>query len=102
MGAPPRLSAPSSGTLRRVLTGLDGEELDRAVGAWLRHRAACDEQGWTIALDGKDVNGSEDMGIAFMAEPLTFRREPPSSWKATERWHVGASEPNTCWGVSGR
>ncbi|WP_030941363.1 sulfotransferase family protein [Streptomyces sp. NRRL S-646] len=36
----------------------------------------------------------EAVGIAFMAESLAFRREPPASWKATERWHVGASESN--------
>jgi predicted transposase YbfD/YdcC len=53
-----RLVAPSAATLRRVLIGLDGGELDAAVGAWLRGHARCDEQGWALALDGKDLRGS--------------------------------------------
>ncbi|MFD5141801.1 sulfotransferase family protein [Streptomyces sp. NPDC058401] len=36
----------------------------------------------------------EAVGIAFMAESLAFRKEPPASWKATERWHAGVSESN--------
>jgi hypothetical protein len=52
--------APSAGTLRRVLIAIDADELDRRVGAWLREHAACDADGWAIALDGKDLNGSWD------------------------------------------
>ncbi|QYC45482.1 hypothetical protein Nocox_39695 [Nonomuraea coxensis DSM 45129] len=50
--------APSAATLRRVLISVDAGELDAAVGAWLRAHASCDEQGWAIALDGKDLHGS--------------------------------------------
>ncbi|WP_042423948.1 sulfotransferase family protein [Streptacidiphilus anmyonensis] len=32
------------------------------------------------------------MGVDFLAEALDFKREPPASWKATGRWHEGASE----------
>jgi predicted transposase YbfD/YdcC len=56
------LAAPSGATLRRVLTRLDADELDAAVGAWLREHAVCDAQGWAIALDGKDLHGSWDAG----------------------------------------
>jgi predicted transposase YbfD/YdcC len=52
------LAAPSGATLRRVLTRLDADELDAAVGAWPRRRAVCDAGGWAIALDGKDLHGS--------------------------------------------
>ncbi|MEV7025613.1 sulfotransferase family protein [Kitasatospora sp. NPDC093558] len=34
------------------------------------------------------------MGIDFLAEALAFKREPPASWKTTERWHAGVSESN--------
>jgi hypothetical protein len=34
-----RFVAPSAGTLRRVLIGLDADVLDAAVGAWLRRNA---------------------------------------------------------------
>lgn len=50
--------APSAATLRRVLISVDASALDAAVGAWLRAHASCDEQGWAIALDGKDLHGS--------------------------------------------
>ncbi|CAL9622223.1 hypothetical protein SUDANB6_05889 [Streptomyces sp. enrichment culture] len=36
----------------------------------------------------------EAVGIPFMAEALAFRREPPASWKATERWHAAAGASN--------
>ncbi|MEU4235680.1 ISAs1 family transposase [Nonomuraea sp. NPDC026600] len=53
-----RYVAPSAATLRRVLIDVDANELDAATGRWLRAHAACDEHGWAIALDGKDLNGS--------------------------------------------
>jgi hypothetical protein len=55
-----RFTAPSAATLRRVLIALDADELDAAVGAWLREHATCDEAGWAIALDGKDLRASWD------------------------------------------
>jgi hypothetical protein len=57
-----RFIAPSAATLRRVLIALDADELDAAVGAWLREHATCDHSGWVIALDGKDLHGSWDAG----------------------------------------
>ncbi|MBO0879707.1 MAG: ISAs1 family transposase [Mycobacterium sp.] len=57
-----RFVAPSAATLRRVLIALDADELDAAVGVWLREHATCDERGWAIALDGKDLHGSWDAG----------------------------------------
>jgi adenylylsulfate kinase len=34
------------------------------------------------------------MGIAFIAESLAFRKQPPATWETTGRWHAGASESN--------
>lgn len=69
-----RLAAPSAGTLRRVLIGLDAEELDAAVGAWLREHATCDAEGWAIALDGKDLRGSwSDDGRLVLFSAMTHR-----------------------------
>ncbi|WP_330242401.1 sulfotransferase family protein [Streptomyces sp. NBC_00525] len=54
-------------------------------------------------VDGDRVAGDPEtemrrycaaMGIEFLASSLDFRKEPPASWKATERWHAGASESN--------
>jgi predicted transposase YbfD/YdcC len=73
-----RRVAPSAGTLRRVLIALDADALDRAWGAWLREHADCDERGWAIALDGKDLRGSWDAGgrlVLFSA--MTHRRHGP-------------------------
>jgi predicted transposase YbfD/YdcC len=71
-----RFAAPSAATLRRVLIGLDADELDTAVGAWLRAHATCDEQGWAIALDGKDLRGSwSDDGRLVLFSAMTHRSE---------------------------
>jgi Sulfotransferase domain len=52
-------------------------------------------------VDGDQVVGDPEgemkrycdaMGIAFMADSLTFRKKPPASWGTTGRWHEGASE----------
>jgi hypothetical protein len=68
--------APSAGTLRRVLIALDTDELDRAVGAWLREHADCDADGWAIALDGKDLRGSwNDDGRLVLFSAMTHRTE---------------------------
>jgi predicted transposase YbfD/YdcC len=68
--------APSAGTLRRVLIALDADELDRAVGAWLREHADCDADGWAIALDGKDLRGSwNDDGRLVLFSAMTHRTE---------------------------
>ncbi|WP_131743190.1 transposase family protein [Actinomadura roseirufa] len=53
-----RFTAPSAGTLRRVLIGLDADELGRVVRTWLRENATCDQEGWAIAVDGEDLRGS--------------------------------------------
>lgn len=54
-------------------------------------------------VDGDELAGDAEgemrrycaaMGIDFLAEALAFQQEPPASWKATERWHAGASESN--------
>lgn len=70
-----RRVAPSAGTLRRVLIALDTDALDRAVGAWLREHADCDEAGWAIALDGKTLRGSWDaQGPLVLFSAMTHRR----------------------------
>lgn len=71
-----RFLAPSAATLRRVLIAVDADLLDRAVGGWLRAHAACDEQGWTIALDGKDLHGGWDAdGRLVLFSAFTHRRD---------------------------
>jgi predicted transposase YbfD/YdcC len=71
-----RFTAPSGATLRRVLIELDGDELDRAVGAWLRAHATCEAGGWVIALDGKDLHGSwSDEGRLVLFSAMTHRTE---------------------------
>jgi hypothetical protein len=52
-----RFVAPSAGTLRRVLLGLDANALDVAVGAWLRAHAACDGEGWAIMISHYRTRG---------------------------------------------
>lgn len=75
-----RRVAPSVGTLRRVLIDLDADALDRAVGAWLREHAGCDEAGWAIALDGKNLRGSwDEHGRLVLFSAMTHRRRGPGA-----------------------
>jgi len=53
-----RYLAPSGSTLYRVLTGIDAQELDRHVGAWLRQHAQAGPTEWVLALDGKVLRGA--------------------------------------------
>jgi DDE_Tnp_1-associated/Transposase DDE domain len=49
---------PCANTLSNALRGLDGDHLDRVIGAWLADRHA---GGWeVINLDGKTARGSRD------------------------------------------
>jgi len=69
-----RFVAPSAATLRRVLIALDADELDAAVGAWLRTHATRDADGWAVALDGKDLRGSwGDDGRLVLFAAMTHR-----------------------------
>jgi len=70
--SPSAVRGTERGTLRRVLIELDADELDAAVGAWLCEHAACDEEGWAIALDGKDLHGSWDSGGSLPCRGTTM------------------------------
>ncbi|MEV4002431.1 transposase family protein [Actinomadura sp. NPDC049753] len=70
-----RFAVPSGATLRRVLIGLVADELDIALGAWLREYAVCDQRG-AIALDGKNPRGSwSDDGRLVLFTAMTHRTE---------------------------
>ena len=50
---------PSWAVIRAVLSGIDGNEMDRKVGRWLFAHAGKDENGdWSLALDGKVMRGA--------------------------------------------
>jgi hypothetical protein len=67
---------PGAGSLRPVLIALDADELDRAVGAWLRGHADCDADGLATALDGKDLRGSwNDDGRLVLLSAMTHQTE---------------------------
>ncbi|WP_322755412.1 ISAs1 family transposase [Frankia sp. Cas3] len=54
-----RYAAPSESTIRDVLTNIDADLLDLAVGAWLHDCATRDRDGdLVIALDGKVLRGA--------------------------------------------
>lgn len=61
-----RYEAPRETTFWRVLSGLDPEELDRRLGAWLEAQAPSQEP---IALDGKCLRGAQfQLFAAFLHE----------------------------------
>ncbi|WP_327047985.1 hypothetical protein OG320_08955 [Microbispora sp. NBC_01189] len=69
-----RHSPPGAGTLRRVLLAVDADALDHVIGQWLRAHAACDGDGWAVALDGKDLHGAwNDEGRLVLLSALMHR-----------------------------
>jgi predicted transposase YbfD/YdcC len=54
-----RYKCPSKGTIRVVLSGIDGNSMDKITGRWLAERAARGDDGkWVIAIDGKVLRGA--------------------------------------------
>jgi hypothetical protein len=53
-----RSEPPSEPTLRRILTALDAEVLDRVLGAWMWTRTTTTAGRRVIAIDGKTVRGA--------------------------------------------
>ena len=60
-GADGLYERPSEPTLRRMLTAVNIEQLERQLGDWLHTHVSADEP---IALDGKTLRGSRDGGRA--------------------------------------
>ena len=52
-----RRAAPSESTIRRVLQGVDAQELDSVLSAWLLARCPAPVRG-VIAIDGKSARGA--------------------------------------------
>jgi predicted transposase YbfD/YdcC len=54
----PKRSWPAESTIRRLLSRIDADALDRAVGAWLADRRAREEGLQALAVDGKSLRGA--------------------------------------------
>ncbi len=69
-----RFRAPSEDTLRRAITNVDAEEVDRATCGWLL-RQGVSLPGNAIAIDGKVLRGSrnEDGKVVHLLAALTHR-----------------------------
>lgn len=67
--------SPSEPTIRRTLKDIDGEEVDRIVGAWLTKQGVL-IKGNAIAIDGKTLRGSHKAnrkGQVHLIAALTHR-----------------------------
>ena len=54
-----RYKCPSKWTIRLVLSGIDGDHMDRVTGSWLAAQSAANTEGdWEIAVDGKVLCGA--------------------------------------------
>jgi Druantia protein DruA/DDE_Tnp_1-associated/Transposase DDE domain len=70
-----RYTAPSEPTIRRAISGIDGEKTDRIVGEWLT-KQGISTKGNVIAIDGKTLRGSHGanrQGQAHLVAALTHR-----------------------------
>jgi hypothetical protein len=54
-------TAPSEPTIRRVLQGIDAEQVDRALAGWLRSVVG-GKSGGAVAIDGKTLRGARRQG----------------------------------------
>jgi predicted transposase YbfD/YdcC len=54
-----RYKFPSKWTIRLVLSGIDGDHMDKVTGSWLAAQSAASKGGeWEIAVDGKVMRGA--------------------------------------------
>jgi predicted transposase YbfD/YdcC len=54
-----RYKWPSKWTIRLVLSGIDGDHMDRVTGSWLAAQSAASAEGqWDISVDGKVMRGA--------------------------------------------
>jgi len=54
-----RYKYPSKGTIRLVLSGVDGDQMDRVTGSWIAAQSPASGNGeWEIAMDGKVMRGA--------------------------------------------
>ena len=70
-----RSARPSEPTIRRAISGVDGEEVDRIVGSWLATQGVS-TKGNAIAIDGKTLRGSHRanrQGQVHLVAALTHR-----------------------------
>ncbi|GAA2952303.1 ISAs1 family transposase [Streptomyces erythrogriseus] len=54
----PRRQVPAEATVRRLLTRIDGDALDRAVGGWLADRRPASAGLRGLSVDGKSLRGA--------------------------------------------
>ncbi|MEV7939300.1 ISAs1 family transposase [Kitasatospora sp. NPDC088264] len=54
----PRRLVPAEATVRRLLTRIDGDALDRAVGGWLADRRPTNSGLRALSVDGKSLRGA--------------------------------------------
>lgn len=62
LGIGPDVVLPSESTIRRTLAGLDGNDLDARVGAWMVTRVSTVGGRQVIAVDGKSLRGATHQG----------------------------------------
>lgn len=58
LGIDPRSALPSESTIRRTLAGLDAQDLDARIGAWMATRVHHSAGRRVIAVDGKSMRGA--------------------------------------------
>lgn len=58
LGIDPDAVLPSESTIRRTLAGLDGNDLDARVGAWMATRVRLVGERTVVAVDGKSLRGA--------------------------------------------
>ena len=63
LGIDPSVVLPSESTIRRILPGLDADDLDARLGGWMATRVRVVGERTVLAVDGKSLRGGSVAGV---------------------------------------
>ncbi len=63
LGIDPSVVLPSESTIRRILSGLDADDLDARLGGWMATRVRVVGERTVLAVDGKSLRGGSVAGV---------------------------------------
>ncbi len=80
---------PSGSTIRRTLAPVDGDDLDRRMGAWMAARVGALEGRRVIAIDGKSMRGVTTNAVMPHQLAALDHVEVEATWGTSQRM-IGA------------
>jgi len=92
----PRRLVPAEATVRRLLTRIDGDALDRAVGGWLADRRPASAGLRGLSVDGKSLRGAARLRPATAGSACWGLRLRPAEEQRAGRRRSRGPGPSRC------